>query len=218
MTVTSDVVRRYERLYSSLVSDCIEALGYPARVARPGLLPFHTDDLRVTVGPAHTAQVRKTSQRVEIDMLLEMVSATPDGSVIVVATDRDVEGALWGGLMTAGVQQRGAVGAVVDGGVRDLHQVRPLGFAVHALYRSPLDIRGRGEMVSHSEPVVFRGVPVIPEELVFADANGVVIVPAGEESAVLELAEERVSLEVRTEEELKGGAAAKDVYARHRAF
>lgn len=218
MTVAPDVISRYERLYSSLVSDCIEELGYPARTARPGLMPFHTDELRVTVGPAHTAQIRKTTARVEIDMLLEMVSATPDGSVVVVATDRDVEGALWGGLMTAGVQQRGAVGAVVDGGIRDLHQVVPLGFAVHAMYRSPLDIRGRGEMVSHSRPVVFRGVPVVPGELVFADANGTVVVPAGAEEAVLDLAEERVAREVQTEEELKAGASAADVYARHGAF
>lgn len=218
MPAGREVLQRYERLYSSLVSDCVEALGHPARCAAPGLQPFHADGLRVTVGYAHTALVHKTSRRVEIDKLLELVDATPPDSVVVVAADQDVQGALWGGLMTAGVQQRGAVGAVVDGGVRDLHQILPLGFAVHAAYRSPLDIRGRGEMVSVGEPVTFRGVPVAPGELVFADANGVVVVPSGAELAVVELAEDRIGREEQTEAELKAGASPTEVYARHAAF
>src|SRR5207237_4345076 len=118
---------------------------------------------------------------------LKMVDATPPSSVVVVATDEDVHGALWGGLMSAGVQQRGAVGAVVDGGVRDLHQVLALDFSVFACYRSPLDIRGRAEMVSYGEPVVCRGVPVAPGDLVFADANGTVAVPAAAAVDVLRL-------------------------------
>src|SRR4051794_14405705 len=117
--LTPDVLRRFERLYSSLVSDCAEAVGVGPRAMAPGLQPFHSDPLRVVVGRAHPCLVHKTSERVEIDMLLAMVDATPPESVVVVAVDEDVQGALWGGLMSAGVQQRGARGAVVDGGVRD---------------------------------------------------------------------------------------------------
>jgi regulator of RNase E activity RraA len=218
MTTDPDVIRRYERLYSSLVSDCVETLGIPAPCAAPGLAPFHADASRVVVGPAHTAQIHKTSERVEIDKLLDYVGATPPGSIAVVATDEDVQGALWGGLMSAGIQQRGGRGAVVDGGIRDLHQILPLEFAVWAAYRSPLDIRGRGEMVSIGEPVLFRGVPVAPGALVFADANGVVVIPPGAELDVLELCEVRVKKEQATETELKAGADPSDVYRRHGAF
>lgn len=216
--VEPELIRRYERMYSSLVSDCVEALGLGPRCAAPGLAPYHLDPLRVAVGPAYPCQVHKTSERVEIDKLLEMVEATPAGTVAVVATDEDVQGALWGGLMSAGIQQRGGVGAVVDGGVRDLHQILPLDFAVWAAYRSPLDIRGRGEIVSFGEPVSFRGVPVRPGDLMFADANGIVAVPAEAIEEVLALCEDRVAREVQTEEELKAGASATEVYARHGAF
>lgn len=212
------VLRRYERLYSSLVSDCIELLGFPPPCAAPGLAPYHADAGRVVVGPAHTAQVHRTCQRVEIDKLLEYVELTPPASVAVVATDEDVRGALWGGLMSAGIQQRGGRGAVVDGGIRDLHQVLPLQFPVWAAYRSPLDIRGRGEVASVGEPVVFRGVPVTPGALVFADANGVVAIPQGSELEVLRLCELRLEKEQATEEELRAGAEPSDVYRRHGAF
>lgn len=215
---TPDLISRYEKLYSSLVSDAVETAGLGPRAAAPGLQPYHADPLRVVVGPAHTCQVRRTSEHVEIDRLLEMVDATPAHSVSVVATDHDVNGALWGGLMSTGVIARGGVGAVVDGGVRDLHTIMPLGFPVFATYRSPLDIRGRGEIVSHGEPVTFRGVPVAPGDLVFADANGVVVVPLHAVEQVLAICEARIEGELATEDELRGGAGARDVYERHGAF
>jgi regulator of RNase E activity RraA len=110
------------------------------------------------------------------------------------------------------------VGAVVDGGVRDLQQISALDFPVFAAYRSPLDIRGRGEMVSFGEPVVCRGVPVAPGDIVFSDANGAVVVPAAAALDVLRLCEERVTKEELTEAELLAGAGAADVYKRHEAF
>jgi regulator of RNase E activity RraA len=216
--LTPDLIKRYERLYSSLVSDCAEALGLGPRALAPGLEPYHVDSLRVVVGPAHPAQVIKTTERVEIDMLLRYVDATPPASVCVVAADQDVQGALWGGLVSAGVGQRGGVGAVVDGGVRDLHQIHPLNFAVFAMYRSPLDIRGRAEMIGFGQPVVCRGVEIAPGDLVFADANGTVAIPVGAAEDVLKLCEERVTKEMATEAELRSGVAAVDVYKRHEAF
>lgn len=214
----ASIVARYEKLYSAIVSDSIEALGLGPRALDSRLMPFHADQSRVVVGWAFPCLCRKTSNRVEIDMLLEMVDATPDRSVVVVATDDEVNGALWGGLMSAGVQTRGAVGAVVDAGVRDLHQILPLGFAVYARYRCPLDIRGRAEMVSYGQAVDYQGVPVQPGELVFADASGVVVVPSGAEEKVLELCEERLAREVATQDELTAGRKASDVYAKYEAF
>jgi regulator of RNase E activity RraA len=218
MTADPDVIARYGRLYSSLVSDCIEELGLGVRCCEPGFTPFHTDQLRVAVGPAHTGQIHRTSKRVEIDRLLELVEATPPASMVVVACDEDINGATWGGLMSAGVQRRGAVGAVADGGIRDLHQILPLDFPVWARYRSPSDIRGRGEVVGHGDPVLLRGVLVQPGELVFADANGVVVVPAGAEVDVLALCEDRITREEQTEAELRSGASASEVYERFGAF
>lgn len=218
MTVAASLIARYERLFSSLVSDCIEDAGYGPRAAAPGLQPYHSDELRVVVGPAHTCDVRRTSHRVEIDAVLAMVDAMPVGSVVVVAADEDVQGALWGGLMSAAIRSRGGIGAVVDGGVRDLHQILPLALPVFAMYRSPLDIRGRGEVVAYGGTVDFRGVSVRQGELVFADANGVVVIPDGAELEILERCEERLAQELQTQTELDAGRGAREVYDRHRAF
>ena len=209
---------RYRRLYSSLVSDCVEAAGLGPRSPVCGLRPYHSEGLAVAVGRAFPFQARCTDERIEIDNLLAAVEATPADSLVVVAADGEAGCALWGGLMTTASKQRGAVGSVVDGGVRDLHQIVPAAFPVWARYRSPLDIRGRAEIAGFGAPVEFRGVRVEPGDLVFADANGVVFVPAAHALEVLELAEDRVAREVATDRELAGGASASDVYSRYGAF
>lgn len=213
-----ELTDRYRRLYTSLVSDCIEELGLGPRCLSPGLAPYHPDQLRVAVGRAHTAYIRRTTERVEIDKLLEMVQATPPASVVVVATDPDFEAAAWGGLMSAAAGCRGAAAAVVAGGVRDLHQIQQLGFAVWARFRSPADIRGRGELVSYGEAVDIHGVRVRPGELVVADANGVVVVPAGAELTVLERCEDRLGREQATEDALRAGSDPRETYDRYGAF
>jgi regulator of RNase E activity RraA len=68
------------------------------------------------------------------------------------------------------------------------------------------------------EPVVCRGVPVSPADLVVADGDGVVIVPAEAVADVLARCEERLRREETTEAELDRGASAAEVYARHQAF
>lgn len=214
----ADLFARYRALYSSLVSDCAEALGLGVRALAGGLEPQHADALRVVVGRAHTALVRRTDERVDIEGLLAMVDATPADAVVVVATDALVPCALWGGLLSGGVAARGALGAVVDGGVRDLHQIAALGFPVWAAFRSPLDIRGRGETVGHGLPVSCRGVRVEPGDLVLADANGVVVVPRAAEAEVLALCEEKLRGEAATERALRDGLSLSETYARFGAI
>lgn len=216
--MTSELISRYQKLYSSLVSDCVEEAGYAPQAAEPGLQPFHTDQLRVVVGRAHPLDVRATSEHVEIDMLLAAVEATPPDSLVVVAADRDPDVALWGGLMSAGVLHRGGVGAVVDGGVRDLHQIAAMDFPVFAAYRSPLDIRGRAEVVDFGTPVTFRGLDIVPGQLVFADANGIVAVPPDAEEQVLEQCEDLIEREQTTQQELEAGGDPAEVYEQYGAF
>lgn len=220
MVVDPELIVRYQRLYSPLVSDCIDVLGLGSRVLAAGLRPFHRDTLRVVVGPAHTCQMVTTDvpEDLNVDLLLEVLDATPAGAVTVSAAEGQPPFATWGGLMSAGTQSHGGVGAVVNGAVRDLKQITDLDFPVWAPYSTPLDIRGRGQVTGYGVAVECRGVTIQPGEIVVADANGVVVVPAGHELAVLELCEEKLQAELRTGEDIAAGATMREVYERHGAI
>jgi len=170
--------------YTPLVSDTMERMGYgsPALDASiQAILP--TTGIKVW-GRAFPCRVIPTDEYVEITTLLEMVDAIPPGAFVIVAADEPIDAALWGGMMSARARSRGAVGAAVNGGVRDIEQIAALAFPVFGTGRCVQDIRRRGYMHSYNVEVDCGGRSIAPDDMIFADANGVVSIPAAQFDAV----------------------------------
>ncbi|MDP2323063.1 MAG: RraA family protein, partial [Gammaproteobacteria bacterium] len=79
----------------------------------------------------------------------------------------------------------------------------------------PVDSKGRGLVVDYNLPVVCGGVLVSPGDLVVADDDGVVVVPAEVVPNAIRTAREKVALENSTRDELMHGAYLRDVYAKY---
>ena len=107
----------------------------------------------------------------------DALDAAEAPSVLVIA---DVSGApnrcAYAGEMMATLAQRlGAVGMVTDGALRDVDEVRAIGF--HYFMRFPVVSHGNFEIVSVGEPVVMDGERIHPGDLLHGDRNGIVVVP-----------------------------------------
>ena len=85
------------------------------------------------------------------------LAALMPGDVAVYHVATAVEAALFGELFGLAARAQGAVGAVLDGPVRDVRQLRERGFPVWANGVSPYDTKGRAEVVAHGVPVVCGG-------------------------------------------------------------
>lgn len=107
--------------------------------------------------------------------LKEAIDAAPSGSVLVISSSSDKYSA-WGGRVSQSAKSR-IRGVVLSGCVRDLEEIRALGFPVFAKAKSPVSGYGRLEVVSIGEPVKIGGVTVRKGDLVVADADGVAFVP-----------------------------------------
>jgi regulator of RNase E activity RraA len=95
-----------------------------------------------------------------------------------------------GGLMGTTMSARGYAGAVIDGGVRDIGQLRKIGFPVFATGIVPSTSVGHYRFAGANIPVSCDGVEVQPGDIVSADGDGVVIVPRARAAEVLALAQE----------------------------
>jgi len=96
---------------------------------------------------------------------------------------------VWGGLMTAGAYANGHAGAILDGGVRDIPEIRrDYDFPVFARSVSPGTTLGRYKTVAAQVPVDVGGVIVHPGDLIVADIDGVVVVPKARAAEVLAMA------------------------------
>lgn len=149
-------------------------------------------------GPAATVLETATDEFVPPQHALDLIDEAPRGSVIVIAIEggqSDV--AVWGGLMTAGAVANGHVGAVLDGGVRDLTEIRrDYGFPVYARDVSPGTTLGRYRTVASQVPVRVGDVVVHPGDIVVGDVDGVVIVPHAKAREVLAMSQEIDSREL----------------------
>jgi TctA family transporter len=121
----------------------------------------------------------------------------------------------WGELLTTASMARGAAGCVTDGLVRDIKQIRQLGFPVFHGGIGPLDSKGRGKVIAIDVPVSCGGVHIRSGDLVVGDADGIVVLPVEIERRCLELALEKVEGEDRTRAELQAGMKLAEVFARH---
>jgi regulator of RNase E activity RraA len=146
---------------------------------------------------------------------IEALDSVLPGEVVVVGTGESKRNAPWGELLSTAAMARGARGAVVDGLIRDVKKILTLGFPVVAAGIKPVDSRGRGIVVDYNVPVECGGVIVSPGDLIVADYDGVVAVPAAAVDEVVRKATDKVSRENSSRTELMRGAYLRDVYAKY---
>src|SRR5579875_1696719 len=135
------------------------------------------------------------------------------GAAIQVISGIDI--APWGELMSIVAKLNGAVGCVCDSQIRDCIKIIELGFPVYYAGIRPLDSKGRGRVMAYDVPVRCGEVLVMPRNLIFADFDGIVVVPAEVEQDMLCLAREKVSKENMSRKELLARKTLREVYQKY---
>lgn len=146
---------------------------------------------------------------------IKMMDSLLPGDVVIYNSDPTLTNAPWGELMSTAAQCRGARGAIIDSCVRDVKKIFALDFPVFATAIAPLDSAGRGKVIAYDVSIESGGVQVEPGDLVFADYDGVAVIPKLIERKVLERAFDKAAKETRTRNELKRGKLLGEVYAKY---
>ncbi len=215
--MTFSLVRIREQLFTSVLSDCLDAVGLMKQALPSRIRPI--DEASVMAGRARTAafmevyHVPEGSNPYELE--IELIDSLEADQIPVFACSNPVRIAPWGELLSTAARVRGASGALMDGCVRDVKPIRAMGFPVFHGGIAPLDSKGRGKILALDVPVECAGVPVRPGDLIFGDADGVVVIPQEHEEKVLTLAFEKVTGERNTLADLQRGDKLADVYARY---
>ena len=204
-----------ENLYTAVVSDALDQLGVRNQAMREYLRPLHA---RCTfAGWARTISCVDVYHIPEAPYALEIeaIDSLLPGEVAVVGTGESTRNAPWGELLSTAAKARGARGAVIDGLVRDVGKIEELGFPVFAAGIKPVDSMGRGVVTAYNVPVECGEVLVHAGDFVFADRDGVVVVPREMASRTIELAADKVRRENHSRGELMKGAYLRDVFAKY---
>ncbi len=218
-TRKEQIRRRYLEVDSSNVADALDGLNLPDQGLAPEFTPF----------PAGAGKLAGWAFTIRGEMMPYPLGAGDETKMEACARLTPGSVSVWSGngngvcffgeLISIGMKERGCVGALVDGGVRDVDWIGDLGFPVYARYRTPIQSIGRWKVTKSGVPVPMPGatvpeVEVAPGDFVLADSDGAIVVPADVVEPVLERAEALGAREVEIRSELAAGLSLSEALAR----
>src|SRR5437763_168958 len=185
-----------QNLYTAVVSDALDQLGVRQQAMREYLRPLHVGQCKFS-GWARTIACSDVHHFPDdpYSLEIEAVDSLLPGEIVVVGTGKSIRNAPWGELLSTAARARGARGAVIDGLVRGVKKIEEVKFPVLAAGIQPVDSMGRGMVTAYNVPVECGEVLVQPGDFVFADYDGVVVVPRDQVLDVLRLAADKVTRE-----------------------
>lgn len=204
-----DIRRRFLAVDTSNVADVLDTLGFPDQGLSAAFAPYPSTAGRLA-GWAYTIRGQMTPYPMGGDAE-KMKACKGIGPGQVSVWSGDGEGICYfGELIAIGMKERGSVGALVDGGIRDVRWIGAHGFPVYARYRTPVQSIGRWKVNASQVPVLLRGataqwVRVEPNDFVLADEDGAIVVPQRLVPQVLAEAERLTGVEVEIRRELGDG-------------
>ncbi|MDR6433596.1 RraA family protein [Brucella pseudogrignonensis] len=204
-------IKRLSKWYSGDVHDSLEQLGgwgYLDGISLQGTL----EPGQVVCGPAVTVQFEPSERRNQPqDAYHHAIDCTPEGGIIVVDSSC-AQGSCSGELMSSGAKTRGAAATIVNGTVRDIAQVRGLGYPLFGRARSPVSVSGKMEPKRSQVEIEIAGVKINPGDVIFADIDGVVVIPKAMLSKVADQADQLGANEAAARDRILGGEKLQSVW------
>ena len=180
----SGLCEALSKVPTSILSDCLERMNCVSSEIRP------TGSFGPFAGPAFTIE------EIEAGNLMSHLALKyiQPGDVLVINGRGVTSRSCWGGLQTFAALKKGAAAVLVDGAVRDLEDIDKYGLPVYARGVTPAGPhKGWGGRMN--ETVSFGEVPVSPGDIVVGDRDGLVVVPSGRASQIVEAAAAKMDLE-----------------------
>jgi regulator of RNase E activity RraA len=203
------MLNRLRALDTCAVSDALDTLNLPG--ATTGIRPLWAVD-RPVAGRVRTVQAgpRRGGGPAQ-HIAAAAIEAAAAGDVLAIANGGRVDVSCWGGILTLAAGRGGIGGVVIDGACRDIAESESHDFPVFGRAVVPVSARGRIVQLAMDEPIEFAGVSVHPGDVVLADRNGVVFVPAAELERVIALAERIAARETAMAEAVLAGHPVTEV-------
>lgn len=202
--------------YAAAFSDIMDELGFRHQVVSPtaGIKPLK--DHFSSMGRAVTLlNSPDTNEKEPYDLVIKCIDSMPSGTILVTTGTEHLETGIMGELTATALLVKGCRGAVVNGYTRDAKKLVKLNYPTFAWGSSPIDTTGRVRVVKTNIPITIGGVTITPGELVYADNDGIIVIPNVIEKEVIAKVIERISTENIVRKELSEGKKMAEVWSKH---
>jgi regulator of RNase E activity RraA len=204
-----------EHLFTGVIGDVMDASGLTSQFLPPRLRPV--GDGAIMVGRAMTVQEEDIGFRDHgepFGLMFEALDDLKPGEIYLCTGSRNAY-ALWGELMSTRALALGATGAVVDGYHRDTAGIRRLGFPVFSAGAYAQDQRPRGRVAGYRTTLIYDNGTVVDDgDVIVADLDGVLAIPATHAADIIAAALTKVGAETEIQKAIAAGETTASVFAR----
>lgn len=201
-----------ERLYTPVVGDILDSLGFSHQFLPPQIRPLSPDMKLAGIACTVLECDVFGPQPKPFGLLTEALDQLRENEIYIATGAR--RSALWGELLTAAARMRKAAGAVLDGWHRDTPQVLEQNFPVFSYGCWAQDSSIRTSVLSFRCPIEIGQVTIQDGDIIFGDIDGVVVIPRQVFPEVLEKSLEKASGEKLVRKAIENGMSATEAFAR----
>lgn len=202
--------------YAAAFSDIMDEMGYRHQIVSPdaGIKPLH--EVYAAMGRAVTLlNAPDTNDHEPYDLVIKCIDEMSADTVLVTTGTERLQTGIMGELTATALKVKGCRGAIVNGYTRDAKKLIKMSYPTFAWGASPIDTTGRVRVIQTNVPITIGGVEIHPGDLVFADLDGIAVIPRSIEKQVIENVLTRVSTENTVRKELSEGKTMSEVWSKH---
>lgn len=209
-------------LHTAVVGDVLDQMGCRRQFLPQAIQPLHsTMKIAGRAMPVLEADIfdagRDTSRgplaRKQFGLMLEALDDLQAGEIYI-ATGSSLRYALWGELMSTRAMHLKAAGAILDGYIRDATQIEALGFTVFGRGLYAQDQGPRGKVIDFRSAIEIEGVRIQPDDLLFGDREGVLVIPREAEEECIRRSLEKAKTEGDVGKAIRAGMSTVEAWAK----
>src|SRR6516162_8092856 len=201
-------------LYTPVVGDILDDLGFTHQFLPQPIQPLR-EEMKLAGRAMPVLMIDVVGkQKQPFGKLTEALDQLQPGEIYL-AGGGEMRCAYWGEILTATAKKRGALGAVINGFHRDTPRVLEQNWPVFSRGRFAQDSAVRTQVVDYRCPIEIGPVTAQPSDLVFADLDGVIVVPRKVEAEVIERALTKARGEKLVRKEIEGGMSSTAAFKKY---
>ncbi len=205
-----------QHAYAAAFSDILDEMGYRNQAVSPEAHIRALCESFVSAGRAVTLLNAPDVNEVDpYGLIIRCIDNLKEGTLLVTTGTVPLTTGIMGELTATALRVKGCRGAIVNGYTRDARKLVKMGYPTFAWGASPIDTAGRVRVVEYEIPITIGCVQIVPGDLVFADLDGVLVIPRVAEEEVVAKVLERISTENIVRKDLAEGKSMSYVWSKH---
>jgi regulator of RNase E activity RraA len=201
-------------LYTPVVGDILDGLGFTHQFLPQPIQPLR-EEMKLAGRAMPVVMIDVFGkQNKPFGLLTEALDQLQAGEIYL-ASGGEMRCAYWGEILTATAKKRGSLGAVINGFHRDTPKVLEQNWPVFSRGRFAQDSAVRTQVAGYRCPIEIGQVSVQPDDLIFGDLDGVVIVPKKIEAEVIERALAKARGEKLVRKEIEAGMSSTAAFEKY---